>query len=190
MFYNVFRTQFPTCGKWSFPIGKVKEMENQNRVLESFCFPMELEYFFGLKYRKVLQFHCDLQRFQDAISDTSKPHENKWFCTLWIPVLELLCFPMKPEHFSGKVTENIIISIMIYNVFRTRFPTCGKWCFPIGKVNKWEIKIVFWIHFVFQWNWSTSWMELQKSTSFLLCLQCFKDVIPDLRKMKFSHWES
>ena len=45
MFYNVFRTQFPTCGKWSFPMGKVKEMDNRKCILKTFSFPMETERF-------------------------------------------------------------------------------------------------------------------------------------------------
>ena len=42
--YNVFRTRFPTCGKWSSPIGKVKKMESRNRVLKHICFPMETDH--------------------------------------------------------------------------------------------------------------------------------------------------
>ena len=45
--YNVFRTRFPTCGKWSSPIGKVKKMESRNRVLKHICFPMETDHNLG-----------------------------------------------------------------------------------------------------------------------------------------------
>ena len=45
--YNVFRTRFPTCGKWSSPIGKVKKMESRNRVLKHLCFPMETDHNLG-----------------------------------------------------------------------------------------------------------------------------------------------
>ena len=52
MNYNVFRTRFPSCGKWCFPIGKVKKMESRKRVLKHFCFPMEMEHFLGKTTKK------------------------------------------------------------------------------------------------------------------------------------------
>ena len=37
------------------------------------------------------------------------------------------------KYFGGKITGEYLISIVIYNVFRTRSPTCGKWSSPIGR---------------------------------------------------------
>ena len=74
---NSFRTRFPTCGDLSWSHGKVKEMGSQNRGLEHICFPMETEHFLG-KTTKSTSNHCDLQRFQNAISDLRKMEFSHW----------------------------------------------------------------------------------------------------------------
>ena len=63
---------------------------------------------------------------QNQIPGTSKPYENKGFGTLWFSVPELLCFPMKMKPLFVKCIILYFKIIVIYNVFRTRFPTCGK----------------------------------------------------------------
>ena len=81
VFYNVFRTQFPTCGKWSFPIGKVNKVYNRNSVLESFCFPMIPEHFLIIITKKYFISIVFYNVFSTRFPTPQNPMNSNSFCT-------------------------------------------------------------------------------------------------------------
>ena len=81
MFYNVFRTQFPTYGKWSFPIGKVNKVGNRNCGLESFCFPMIPEHFLIKFEEKHIISIVFYNVFSTWIPTPQNPMNSNGFCT-------------------------------------------------------------------------------------------------------------
>ena len=101
---------------------------------------------FLAKGQKVLRNHYELQRFQNAISELRKmlfPHwksqENGKSKTRSGTQL----FPNGNGILSWQNYKKEFRITAIYNVSRTRFPTCGKWSSPIGKVKKMESRIAF-----------------------------------------------
>jgi len=82
VFYNVFRTQFPTCGKLSFPIGKVNKVDDRNYVLECFCFPMFPGCFLGRITEKHFISIVFYNVFSTRFPTPQNPMETNGFC-MW-----------------------------------------------------------------------------------------------------------
>ena len=104
-----------------------------------------------------------------------KPYEYKGFCILWFPVPEVLCFPMKMEHLFPKCIKMYFKTIVIYNVFRTRFPTYEKLSFVMGKLHFPQVGICVTKPLCFPMKMEADSAKLLKCTSKLLCFTTFSE---------------
>ena len=100
--HSVFRKLFSTCAKSTFPIGKIKKMESQNRVLKTLCFPMKKKHFLCRMYKVCSIFigkHKVPRTSFRVCGNHSIPIGKVKKMESEKRVLATLCFPMKMEHF-------------------------------------------------------------------------------------------